>query len=79
MGHQTRPKLLAGLQEVCSMVFSDIEGMTQAAIEEAQQAAKGNQLEADRLRGELAQVDRELATVGVLLVDPDVLAEPMAK
>jgi site-specific DNA recombinase len=72
-------KLLAGLQEVCSMVFNDIDAMASAAVEEAQQAAQGNKVEADRLRVELAQVDRELATVGGLLVDPDVLAEPMAK
>jgi DNA invertase Pin-like site-specific DNA recombinase len=72
-------KLLAGLQEVCSMVFGDIDAMASAAVEEAQQAAQGNRIEADRLRGELAQVDRELSRVAGLLVDPDVLAEPMAK
>ena len=53
--------------------------MTAAAVEEAQQAAQGNRIEADRIRGELAQVDRELATVAGLLVDPEVLAEPLAK
>lgn len=72
-------KLLRGLQEVCALAFSDIDGMVEMAIEEAQQAAKGNRLEAERIRGELAQVDRELATIAGLMVDPDVMAEPMAK
>jgi site-specific DNA recombinase len=72
-------KLLAGLREVCSAVFSDIDAMAEAAVQEAQQAAQGNRLEAERLRGELLQVDRELGAVAGLLVDPDVMAEPMAK
>jgi hypothetical protein len=72
-------KLMAGLREVCESVFSDIDAMAEAAVAEAQQAAQGNRLEADRLRGELVQMDRELASVGQLLVDPDVMAEPMAK
>ncbi|MEO6434166.1 MAG: zinc ribbon domain-containing protein [Tepidisphaeraceae bacterium] len=72
-------KLLAGLQDVCALVFSDIDGMAQAAVLEAQQAAQGNRLEADRLRAELVQVDRELSTLAGLLVDPDVVAEPLAK
>jgi len=72
-------KLLAGLQDVCAKVFGDIDGMAAAAVVEAQQAAQGNRMESDRIRAELVQVDRELASVADLLVDPEVLAEPLAK
>jgi hypothetical protein len=37
---QREDKLLAGLREVCSAVFIDIDAMAEAAVQEAQQAAQ---------------------------------------
>src|SRR5262249_48197197 len=42
-------------------------------------AARGNRDEADRIRAELAAIERELRTLSGLLIDPDVLAQPLAK
>jgi site-specific DNA recombinase len=72
-------KLVAGLQDVCAQVFGDIEGMVVAAVAEAKQSLDANQGEADRLRTELSQVDREAKAAAGLMVDPDLLADPMAK
>lgn len=72
-------KLLAGLRDVCSQVFADIDGMVQAALSDATHAARDNRTEAERLRGEVGQVDREIASIAALLVDPDVMGEPLAK
>jgi Fe2+ or Zn2+ uptake regulation protein len=66
-------KLLSSLQEVCSRVFSDIDAMAVEATKEAELLAQVNRVEADRLRGQLAQVDREISSVSGLLVDPDVM------
>ena len=70
---------MAGLREVCAQVFGDIEGMVAAAVAEAKQSLDANRGEADRLRTELVQVDREAKAAAGLMVDPDLLADSMAK
>jgi hypothetical protein len=60
-------------------VFDDIDAMVEAAVAEAEQLAQTHRHQADHARAELDQVDRESASIASLLVDPDVLAEPMAK
>ncbi len=72
-------KLLDGLRDVCSEVFADIDGMVQAALSDATATAQSNRMEAARIRAELAQVDQEIGTASALLVDPDVMSEPLAK
>jgi hypothetical protein len=72
-------KLLSSLQEICARAFSDIDAMAIEATKQAEQLAQVNRIEADRLRGLIAQVDREISSASGLLVDPDVLADPLAK
>jgi hypothetical protein len=53
--------------------------MVEASVLEARQTAQNKRCQTEQVRAELAQVERESASVASLLVDPDVLAEPMAK
>ncbi len=72
-------KLLDGLRDVCSEVFADIDGMVHAALFDATATAQSNRTEATRIRAELAQVDKEIGSASALLVDPDVMGEPLAR
>jgi hypothetical protein len=53
--------------------------MVEQALALATKAVDANRVDADRVREQLQEVERESARLSQLLCDPDVLAEPMAK
>jgi hypothetical protein len=52
--------------------------MVEAAVAEARQASQTNRQDADRIKDELATVDREIGNFSRLLQDPAVIAGPLA-
>lgn len=64
-------RLLASLQKACSAVFADIEGMVQDALAVAQAATALNRQDADRVQGQLRELNAKISILMESLADPE--------
>ncbi|GMV98284.1 MAG: hypothetical protein AMXMBFR83_26360 [Phycisphaerae bacterium] len=70
-------ELMDNIRRTYQAVFDDADSIIRAAVEEARQLTSANRSEMQRLRSQIADLDRRIGAMTRLLVDPDI--EPSAK
>lgn len=70
-------KLMARIQGAMSAVFEDMDAVLDEVAVMAREALELNRNESTRLKAEMAEIDKSLAGLSRVLVDPDI--EPLAK